>query len=275
MKLDAHITHQTELLTNYYGNYDEDGRLAHKHNSIEFLTTMRFIEKYLSAGVKVLEVGAGTGWYSRTIADKGFNVEAVELLQSHIDIFRKQITPKQNIHVQQGNALDLHMFNNDAFDITLVLGPMYHLHTVEDKRKCISEALRVTKPDGIIFVAYIIADAAIIEDSFVRGLWKIEGELKKGRIDPHTFDVKSTPEDIFALTRKEDIDCLMSDFSVTRLHYVATNMLSRILRNSVAAMDDDTFELYLRYHFAVCERPDMVGMTAHSLDIFRKPQLRP
>ncbi|MCL2235411.1 MAG: class I SAM-dependent methyltransferase [Defluviitaleaceae bacterium] len=268
--MDTRIKHQTELLTNYYGNYDEDGRLANKCNSVEFLTTMRYIEKYLSSGVKVLEVGAGTGRYSRAIADKGFDVEAVELVQQHIDIFQKQITPTQNIRVQQGNALDLHMFNNNLFDITLILGPMYHLYTTEDKRQCISEALRVTKPGGVVFVAYVIADAAIIEDRFVRGLWKIEDELDNGRINPQTFDVRSTPEDIFALTRKENIDCLMSGFSVNRLHYVATNMLSRILRNDIMAMDDDTFELYLRYHYAVCERPDMVGVTAHSLDIFRK-----
>lgn len=268
--MDTRIKRQTELISNYYGNYDEDGRLTHRHNSIEFLTTMRYIEKYLSSGVKILEVGAGTGRYSRTIADKGFDVEAVELVQQHVDIFQRQIDSMRNIRVQQGNALDLHMFNDDMFDITLVLGPMYHLYITEDKRQCIREALRVTKPGGVVFVAYIITDAAIIEDRFVRGLWKIEDELDKGRINPQTFDVKSAPEDIFALTRKNDIDCLMSDFSVARLHYVATNMLSRILRDNVTAMDEDTFKLYLQYHYSVCERPDMVGMTAHSLDIFRK-----
>jgi hypothetical protein len=35
-------------------------------------------------------------------------------------------------------------------------------------------------------------------------------------------------------------------------------------------MDDAEFALYLRYHFAVCERPDMAGITHHSLDVFRK-----
>ncbi|MCL2171540.1 MAG: class I SAM-dependent methyltransferase [Defluviitaleaceae bacterium] len=268
--MDARIKHQTELITNYYADYDEDGRLSHKYNHVEFLTTMRFVEKYLAAGARVLEVGAGTGRYSRAIADKGFEVEAVELVPRNIEIFKKQITPTQNIRVHQGNALDLQMFDCGMFDMTLVLGPMYHLYTEDDKRQCISEAIRVTKPGGIVFVAYIIVDAAIIEDRFVRGLWKIEDEMDGGLINPHTFDVNSTPEGIFALTRKENIDNLMSNFQVNRLHYVATNMLSRILRDRIMSMDDDTFELYLKYHYAVCERPDMVGVTAHSLDIFRK-----
>ncbi len=47
-------------------------------------------------------------------------------------------------------------------------------------------------------------------------------------------------------------------------------LLSRYLRPTVDAMDDETFELYLRYHFSICERADLVGATHHSLDIFRK-----
>ena len=35
-------------------------------------------------------------------------------------------------------------------------------------------------------------------------------------------------------------------------------------------MDEETFQLFLRYHFATCERQDMVGYSNHTLDIFRK-----
>ena len=35
-------------------------------------------------------------------------------------------------------------------------------------------------------------------------------------------------------------------------------------------MNDTEFALFMQYHFATCERGDMVGLTAHSLDIFKK-----
>jgi len=35
-------------------------------------------------------------------------------------------------------------------------------------------------------------------------------------------------------------------------------------------MDEALFEMYLMYHFATCERPDMVGQTHHSLDVLKK-----
>ena len=33
-----------ELLTNYYSSYDEEGRLLSRHGSVEYLTTMHYIE---------------------------------------------------------------------------------------------------------------------------------------------------------------------------------------------------------------------------------------
>lgn len=35
-----------QALTQFYSNYDEEGRLLSKHGQVEFLTTMRYIEKF-------------------------------------------------------------------------------------------------------------------------------------------------------------------------------------------------------------------------------------
>lgn len=42
-----------QYLINHYNNYDEDRRLVLKHGSVEFLTTMKYIEKYLKSGDRV------------------------------------------------------------------------------------------------------------------------------------------------------------------------------------------------------------------------------
>jgi 2-polyprenyl-3-methyl-5-hydroxy-6-metoxy-1,4-benzoquinol methylase len=69
-------------LENYYNSHDENSRLESRHGQVEFLTTMRYIERYLTPGAKVIEIGAGTGRYSRAIADMGYPVEAVELFSA-------------------------------------------------------------------------------------------------------------------------------------------------------------------------------------------------
>ena len=63
---------------------------------------------------------------------------------------------------------------------------------------------------------------------------------------------------------------MMAAFPTTRLHYVASDGCALLLRDAIDAMDDDVFALYLKYHFATCERGDLLGVTSHALDIFQK-----
>lgn len=260
-----------QYVIDFYNSYDEDSRLAAlKHGTVEFLTTMRYIEKYIRPGDRVLEIGAATGRYSHTLARQGYTVDAVELVEHNIEVFRKNTLPDEKITVTQGNALDLSAFPDNKYDITLLLGPLYHLYNDEDKRQALSEAIRVTKQGGIIFAAYVISDGSLIDEGFRLGGFSVADYIKNGLLDPVTFAATSEPKDLFELVRKEDIDDLMSVFPITRLHYVATDGCARLIRDAIDNMDNDTFELFLKYHFATCEREDLAGITSHSLDIFRK-----
>jgi len=73
-----------DALREFYENYDEDGRLASRHGQVEYLTTMRYVKKYLRPGMRILEIGAATGRYSHTLAREGYEVDAVELLAHNI-----------------------------------------------------------------------------------------------------------------------------------------------------------------------------------------------
>ena len=97
-------------LINFYKAYDEDSRLKSKHGSVEFLTTMRYVERYLKPGNRILEIGAGTGRYSHALARRGYIVDAVELVEHNIKVFRKNTLPNEQITISQGNALDLSAF---------------------------------------------------------------------------------------------------------------------------------------------------------------------
>lgn len=259
-----------QYLIDFYNHYDEDCRLTSKHGTVEFLTTMRYMEKYLKSGDHILEIGAGTGRYSHALARQGYIVNAVELIQHNIDIFSKNTLAGENISVTQGNALDLSAFPDNHYDITLLLGPLYHLYNKADKQQAIREAIRVTKQGGIIFAAYVISDGCLLDEGFHRGNISVADYIKDGLLDAETFAAKSEPKDLFELVRKEDIDDLMSVFHVTRLHYVATDGCALFMRETIDAMNDETFQLYLKYHFATCERKDLAGITSHAVDIFKK-----
>ncbi len=273
-------------LENYYANYDEEGRLLSKHGQVEYRTTMKYIHEMLEATdmtretietekmgsekKKILEVGAGTGRYSIALAKEGHEVDALEYTEHNLEIMNGKIAGEgmSNIRTHNGTALDLSRFEDESFDMTLVLGPMYHLYTGEDKQKAMEEAIRVTKQGGYIFVAYCMNEATLLQYVFGKGnLWN----CMENHMLTEEFHCLSEEKDLFELSRVEDINALNEQFSdITRVKLVATDGATNYMRECIDAMDDATFEMWMKYHFMICERQDLIGATHHSLDILQK-----
>ena len=123
------MNERNEVLNNHYNNYDEDSRLI-KNNShmLEYITTTNYIYKYLKPNMKILEVGAGTGRYSLKYAKEGYEVYSIEYVNHNLEILKSKIEPNMNIKAELGDAIDLSRYEDNTFDITLVLGPLYHLY---------------------------------------------------------------------------------------------------------------------------------------------------
>ena len=64
------IENESERVSALYNILEENTRLSTKAAQVEFLTTIRQIEKHLKLGMKILDLGAGTGEYSIYLQDK-------------------------------------------------------------------------------------------------------------------------------------------------------------------------------------------------------------
>ncbi len=257
------------FLEDYYNNYDEEGRLLSRHGQVEYLTTMKYIYENLEGinDPEILEVGAGTGRYSVTLAKQGFRVTAVELIEHNLEILRSKLDGTEPIKAIQGNALDLSGFPDHSFDLTMLLGPMYHLYTKDEKLQALSEAVRVTKPGGHILVAYCMNEPTVIQ--YVFGMNHLHEVMDLNMLTPDWHCI-SEPKDLFELVRTEDIAALDGQVPVKRIKLVAADGATNYKREYIDAMDDETFAKWMEYHFAVCERQDLIGASHHTLDILEK-----
>ena len=256
-----------EILNNFY-NEDcaEDTRLESQHGQVEFLTTIKYIEEYLKPETKILEIGAGTGRYSLYYANKGYDVTSIEYVRHNLDILKSKIKDNMNIVAEQGDAVDLSRFENNTFDVTLVLGPLYHLYEDKDINKAIEEAIRVTKKDGIIAIAYLTSDSIMID-------WSLMGDhLINGY--PNDFDdnFKMTryPQGVFAAFYISEFKNIMSKFNVELLHNVATDGFTRHVKDKIDSLSKEEFEVWMRYHLSTCEREELQGYSNHMLYICKK-----
>ena len=260
---------ENSFLEQYYNLYDEDGRLASKYGKVEFITTMKYIHDYVKPGAKVLEVGAGTGRYSIALSREGYQVQAMELIEHNIEVFKSKLTDNEHIDIKQGNALDLSVHDNNSFDAVLILGPMYHLYNEEDKVQVLNEAKRILKKDGYIFVAYCMNEPTIIQWEFADDGNNMLESLSKNMLTDD-FACISKPADLFELVRVEDIERLSEKCELTRIKFIGTDMFSNYIKERIEEWSDEVYEIYLKYHFSICERSDVIGLSNHTLDILVK-----
>ena len=257
------IQNETERVQKTYEIFSEDTRLNRSKGArVEFLTNVRYIEKYLKHGDRILDVGAGAGEYSLYFARKGYRVSALELSPANIDAFRKKLAPEDLVELQQGNALDLSGYQDDSFDVVLLFGPLYHLENREDRLRCIQEAKRVCKKTGKIFFAFISNDFVILTEFGYRPDY-----FSAGDYDKETFRLQNFP---FVFHTVGDCRMLLSDSGVKILHEVASDGVSELLEERINALSDSDYEQYLRYHFYICEKPEFLGMTNHLLFVGEK-----
>lgn len=245
----------------HYNKHPEDLRLLRRHGIVEFETTMHHLHRFLRPGDFILDIGAGTGRYTSALMAEGYRVKAVELVKRNIDVFLKR-EPTADVH--QGDARNMPFIPDATADVTLLLGPLYHLFGDEDKLKALNEAKRITKPGGIILVAYLMNEYSILSYCFDED--RISGLLQRGVVDKD-FHIQSQEGELYDYLRLEDINRLNHMAGLRRLTIFSPDGAADYMRTRLNRMSDETFAHFLQYQKSISERPDLIGAGSHTVDI--------
>lgn len=255
------------MINGFYTGYNEDIRLfKSRHGQLEYRTTMHYIHRCLPRAGTVLEIGAGTGRYSVALAREGHRVTAVELAERNLELLRRNAEGLGNLTALQGDAVDLSRLADESFDLTLILGPMYHLYDRADQRAALREAVRVTKPGGYILTAFLSVHA-ILFDNYLRG------NLFDGLEENFTGDytVRHFQEQLFTGFNVEEFEALFRELPVRQLAVAAADGILELAEpRADFQMSDEEFEAFARYHLFHCEKRELLGASSHLLHLCRK-----
>ncbi|MDQ3008756.1 MAG: class I SAM-dependent methyltransferase [bacterium] len=95
-------------------------------------------------GLKVLDAGCGTGWFSQVAAQKKAKVTSLDIGENLL----KEVAKKCKTKCVVGSIMEL-PFADNTFDVVISSEVIEH---VTDPVKGISECVRVTKPGGLIIM---------------------------------------------------------------------------------------------------------------------------
>ena len=278
----------------YYNKFHEEHRLTTRHGQVEFRTTLHYIEEAIrwlsdaehrietdydwksvknradrvglglsTSPLKIADIGAGTGRYSVELCHRGYDVTAVELVKHNLEILRAK---HENIKTWQGDARNLSFLDDKSFDITLLFGPLYHLHGDEEKLKALTEARRITKKGGIILVAYVMNEYSVISYCFKEHKWS--EVAAKGGLSPD-FHTICTEEDLYDYVRLEDIDRLNKAAGLERIKIISADGAADYMRRELNEMSEEEFQAFCDFQLAIAERPELVGAGSHCVDILK------
>ena len=257
-------------LEEYYNKFNEEKRLNSRHGQVEFITTMKYLHNILvtlgkegraPGDIRILDVGAGTGRYSIPLAEEGYDVTAVEPVKHNLGRLKQKCSL---VHAYQGNAVKLSRFEDDSFDVTLLFGPMYHLKSEEEKIRALTEAKRVTRSGGHIMVAYIMNEYSFITYAIKEGHLK---EAMENEMLDEAFHCTEKANPLYSFARLEDMDRWNRAVGLKRLQIIAADGPANYIRPYLNKLTEEEFGYFLQYHLKNCERPELLGASAHTVDI--------
>lgn len=263
-------------LIDYYQQFDEWGRLDRE--PIEYKVNWHYIKKYLPSSGHILDNGAGPGKYSMALAKEGFHVTLSDLTPKLVAMAKEKAI-ELNLEQQfkdflVADACNLVPLPDEQFDATLMLGPMYHLQNEDDRHMAINELNRVTKKDGIVFVAFMPRTKHIFNSLTRPDVWRPNDNIEAIQHFSETGCFNHSDANRFTgayYFEIKDIEPFMESHGFQTIQLIGSNIAT--------TMDNDHWDYWrakgvegevLNLIISKASDPYMLGMTSHLLFIGKK-----
>jgi ubiquinone/menaquinone biosynthesis C-methylase UbiE len=259
----------------HYDEGREHDRLSSPHGRLEFDRSKDIISRNLfKAPAKILDLGGGTGHYSFWLANQGFEVHLVDVVESHIETAKKVVQYFSLASITVGDARGT-KFPDESFDVVLLFGPLYHLVEKRDRIKALEEAKRVLKPGGRLMAVCISKYASLmdgfqsgfIEDPYFRTIVDqdlMDGQHRNPENHPHYFTTTKFHEPTEFQREIEE-----SGFFNVKLH--AVEGFGSQLADLGTQMDDESKKAVLYDYLRLVEsEPSLIGSSPHIMAVARK-----
>ncbi len=186
-------------LAGYYATKDESTRLGSREGRVELLRTRRLLRAVLEPRSRILDVGGADGVHTEWLLGDGHAVEIIDIVPLHVERARAR-----GFEAREGDACDL-PYEDDSFDVILLLGPLYHLIDAADRSRALAEVHRVLRPTGLV-AASAVTRIAVALDCLRKGRFEApDAQAMAARIVANGHDDTGFSAGIFYFHTVEEL----------------------------------------------------------------------
>ena len=266
----------TQIIRDYYdaGVTSEWNRIADKP---EFILTCRMLNRYIKPNDSVLDIGGGPGRYALYFAKKGCHVTLLDL-SGESTRFAAERARDMGIplSVITGDARRADRLVSGLFDHILLMGPLYHILTEEERVKAVEAALNLLKPNGLIYVSFISAMASIIysmrddPEDVISASPFIKAYLDR-LVRKESYAGEAFTQAVF--TQPDEILPFMAKFPLDKCHLFGQEGILSPQEHTIMSSPKDAVNQWLDLAEKLMEREDLLSWSEHIMYIGRKKKL--
>lgn len=120
--------------------------------------------------IKVLDVGAGCGYYSEFWLQKGAQVVAIEPVKTLCQAMMKRLGSQPQFEVIESNHRALYNLAPQSFHGVILAGPLYHLFDQNERLELLKRVQILLKPGGWVWGVHLS------RAGFLRWVWRFKPE---------------------------------------------------------------------------------------------------
>lgn len=250
-------------VVNLYSNaISEEDRSKKQSYFMEFYLTTKYLDKVIKKTSRVIEIGCGTGFYAMEFHDKCKQYIGLDIVPKHIDTLNAKIKKNniKNVVGVVGDATDVH-FDDNVFDVVLLLGPMYHMDK-KSRDKAFKEAKRICKTNGVIVWSYLNKVAVF---SGLIGTYEYREQISKDILN-NIIDKGQDKEGIFYYSTPEEQEAVAGKHNLQVIKHIGLDGVGSHSK-PVKSMNSRDFRLWAEFVEKTCELTSSIGANDHALII--------
>ncbi|WP_337100973.1 class I SAM-dependent methyltransferase [Paenibacillus sp. YIM B09110] len=266
-------------VVDYYNRFDEWGRL--EREPLELRIYWHYMSRYLPASGHVFDNGAGPGQYALKLAQQGYEVTLNDLTPRLVEQARQKAKVLEVLGKFRGfhsfNATDLTGLDDQQFDASLMLGPLYHLQREEDRCLAASELHRVTRSGGYVFVAMMTRTRHVMTSLLYPQSWKPNDTIEGIRTFLETGVFNHLDQGRFTgayFYKLEEIEPFMQEHGFQCVKLVGSSSTAGLFQQEQLEywrnQGDDAYDEAIKLMAEMAGEQSLLGLSPHVMYIGRR-----